>query len=217
MFPSQPFLPPGVGGLVGQRAAEARGHDMWMKGALHVHSTCSDGELTIPQLVDVYRGLGFSFLALTDHDHLLRAGSYARHLAGLHTDLIVLTGVELTVFEKGYLHVGRIDGNGEQLHIFNHPAELGLPVEKVLARLESVAGSLPIDAVEVTSHGFYTPEFDIPEISYPKVATDDAHSEAACGRAWVELDCAPTKEAILRAIRRGEFRNGFAARTVSGA
>ncbi|MBM4318543.1 MAG: hypothetical protein FJ125_00935, partial [Deltaproteobacteria bacterium] len=68
------------------------------------------------------------------------------------------------------------------------------------------------DAVEVTSHGYYTPEFDIPAIPYPKVAADDAHTREACGRAWIEVDCAPNRDAILRAIRRGEHENGFVAR-----
>ena len=95
---------------------------MHLKGALHVHTTCSDGNLSIAQVVAVYTGLGFDFIALTDHDYLMRSGCYdsVRHL---RTDLIVFAGLELTVFEKGYLHVNRIDGNRETLHIFNHPAE----------------------------------------------------------------------------------------------
>lgn len=182
---------------------------MLMKGALHVHSTCSDGTLSISQLLEVYSALGFSFLALTDHDHLLRPGCYERQLSGVTTDLIVFTGVELTVFEKGYVHVCRLEGDSEVLHIFNHPAQLDLPVEKVLARLASVASRLPIDAVEISSQGFYTPEYDIPEIRFSKVATDDAHTALGCGRAWVEVDCEPDKDSIIRSIRRGDFRNGF--------
>lgn len=33
----------------------------------HVHSTFSDGKLTIPQLVDFYGSKGFGALAITDH------------------------------------------------------------------------------------------------------------------------------------------------------
>ena len=189
---------------------------MLMKGALHVHSTCSDGELSVPELVGVYSRLGFSFLALTDHDHLLRSGCYDRQLSGLATDMIVFYGVELTVFDRGYLHVNRIEGDSQVLHVFNHPAQLDLPLEKVLERVRSVASGLPLDAVEVTTQGFYTPEYDIPEIPYPKVATDDAHTRIACGRAWVEVDCEPVKDSIITAIKRGEFRNGFQSGVTRG-
>ena len=35
-----------------------------LKGALHTHTTCSDGELTPLELLRVYRDLGFDFVAL---------------------------------------------------------------------------------------------------------------------------------------------------------
>jgi hypothetical protein len=182
---------------------------MFLKGALHVHSTCSDGELTIPELAEVYARLGFDFFAVTDHDFLLRAGCYEKQLGSLKTDLLVFSGLELTVFEKGYLHVNRVQGDDEVLHFFNHPAELDLPFDKVCDRIAVVAGRLPLDAVEVTSKGFYTPEYDVPEIPYPKLATDDAHTREACGRAWIEMDCKRDKDSIIRAIKRGDHWNCF--------
>jgi hypothetical protein len=182
---------------------------MHLKGALHVHTTCSDGELTIAEAAAVYKEFGFDFIALTDHDYLLREGCYEA-ARDLDSDLIVFTGVELTVFEKGYVHVNRLDGDGEALHIFNHPSELNLPVEKARARIASVAERLPIDAVEITSKGFRTPEFDVPEIPYPKVATDDSHTRLGCGRAWVEMDCLRDKDRIIRAIKHGDFWNCYA-------
>ena len=182
---------------------------MLLKGALHVHTTCSDGELSIPEVVEVYSGLGFDYIALTDHDHLLQAGCYDRYLSDLRTDLIIFKGVELTVFEKGYLHVNRIEGDGEVLHIFNHPSQLDLPLKKVLERIKNVSVKIPIDAVEVTANGYYTPEYDIPEIAYPKVATDDSHTRIGCGRAWVEMDCKRRRDSIIRAIKRNNFWNCF--------
>ncbi len=181
---------------------------MLLKGALHVHTTCSDGELSIAEVLEVYAARGFDAVALTDHDHLLRPGSYDL-LDSLRTDLIVLKGVELTVFAKGYVHVSRIDGEQERLHIFNHPAELSLPLDKALERIAEVARLLPLDAVEITSQGFPTPEYDIAALPYPKVATDDAHSRLMCGRAWIELDCGRSRDAIIRAVRAGDFWNCF--------
>lgn len=181
---------------------------MHLKGALHVHTTCSDGELTVEQAIRVYESKGFDFIALTDHDHLLRAGCYDA-AAGIGTDMIVFTGVELTVFEKGYVHVNRIEGNKETLHVFNHPAQLDLPFDKVKTKIMDVAKKLPLDAVEITSNGFRTPEYDTPEIPFNKVATDDAHSRIMCGRAWIEMDCAREKDKIIRAVKAGDYWNCF--------
>ena len=185
---------------------------MLLKGALHIHTTCSDGNLSVPEVVKTYSDLGFDYIALTDHDHLLQPECYDRQLSGVQTELIIFKGVELTVFEKGYLHVNRIDGGKEVLHIFNHPSALDLPLEKVLKRIENVARDIPIDAIEITTNGFHTPEYDIREIPYPKVATDDSHTGIGCGRAWIEMDCRRDKDSIIRAIKHGDFWNCFNSR-----
>ena len=182
---------------------------MHLKGALHVHTTCSDGQLTLQEALSVYSGIGFDFIAFTDHDYLLRQDCYEA-VRSMQTGLIIFTGVELTVFEKGYVHINRIDGDRETLNIFNHPSELGLPLEKVLQRIRAVAKRIPIDAVEITSKGFRTPEYDIPEIPYPKVATDDSHTRLGCGRAWIEMDCMRDKDDIIRSIKKGDFWNCYA-------
>ncbi|MBW1892112.1 MAG: hypothetical protein JRF40_05850 [Deltaproteobacteria bacterium] len=181
---------------------------MHLKGGLHIHTTCSDGDLSIDEVVMVYESLGFDFIALTDHDYLLRPDCYAP-VKDIKTGMIVFTGVELTVFEKGYVHVNRIDGDKETLHIFNHPSELDVPMDKAIERISSVAGKMPIDAVEVTSKGFRTSEFEIPEILYPKVATDDSHTRIGCGRAWIEMDCMREKDKIIKAIKNGDFWNCY--------
>lgn len=38
-----------------------------LRGALHVHSTYSDGEFTLAELRQVYLGQGYSFVCITDH------------------------------------------------------------------------------------------------------------------------------------------------------
>ncbi len=181
---------------------------MHIKGGLHIHTTCSDGELTIPEVIRIYSQLGFDFIALTDHDYLMRPGCY-KVVEDIRTDLIIFKGVELTVFEKGYVHVNRICGNDEILHIFNHPSELDLPLEKVRQRIDAIACRYPLDAVEVTSKGFRTPEYEISEIPFQKIATDDSHTRLGCGRAWIEMDCARDRDSILRAIKNGDFWNCY--------
>jgi hypothetical protein len=182
---------------------------MHLKGALHAHSTCSDGTMTLEQVVRAYESLAFDFLAFTDHDHLLKRNCYDG-LIDIETDLIIFRGIELTVFEKGYVHVNRIEGDEETLYIFNHPAEMDLSLDRAIERIMSVNERLPLDGVEVTSKGFRTPEFETPALPFVKVATDDSHTRAMCGRAWVEMDCARDKDHILRALRRGDFWNCYA-------
>jgi len=63
--------------------------------------------------------------------------------------------------------------------------------------------------VEVTSKGFRSPEYEIPEIPFPKVATDDSHTRIGCGRAWIEMDCMRDKDKIIRAVRYGDFWNCY--------
>jgi len=181
---------------------------MPLKGQLHIHTTCSDGTLTPQQAADLYADLGFDFIAFTDHDHLLKP-NYREVIEAVQSDLVMFYGEELTVFHKGYFHVNRIEGRKEILHIFNHPAEYGLSPKLIRERIRALDKRYGFDAVEVTHHGFYTPEFDIPEICYPKVASDDAHTEAGCGRGWIEADCKRDKDAILRAIKEGAFCNGY--------
>jgi hypothetical protein len=185
-----------------------------LKGALHTHTTCSDGQLTPAELVAAYRGLGFQFVAITDHDHLLRP-DYWTTLPRDEPDFLVFKGVELTVFERGYVHVGQIRGDHETLHIFNHPAEYDLPLEKIITVIAAVASRLPLDCVEVTKKGFYTPEFDVPEIEYPKVVSDDAHTRAMCGRSWITVDCPLEKDAILMEIRAGRLTNWIQGRPLA--
>jgi hypothetical protein len=186
---------------------------MKLKGQLHSHTTLSDGTLTPQEVADVYASLGFDFLAFTDHDHLL-SPSNIRLMRQVASPMLLFFGTELTVrCSKGYVHVSRIDGDQNVLHIFNHPADYGLTLKKTMECLKEVAELYALDAVEVTNHGFYTPQFDIASIPYPKVAADDSHNRLACGRGWIEMDCERNRDAIIAAIRRGDFRNHYAGGT----
>src|SRR3989304_551542 len=40
----------------------------WFRGNTHAHSTLSDGEWALEQVVAFYRERGYAFLAMTDHD-----------------------------------------------------------------------------------------------------------------------------------------------------
>lgn len=187
-----------------------------LKGALHIHTTCSDGLLTPEETLRVYRDLGFDFVALTDHDFLLKPNAYAG-IPGRLDGMLVFTGVERTVFARGYVHVNQVFGDQEVLHVLNHPAQYGCSVQQVMERLGEVERTMAIHAVEVTMNGFYTPEYDTEAIPRPKVASDDSHTREGCGRAWVEIDCEKDKDAILRAIKNGDGRICYKATACQSA
>tara|TARA_R110001592_G_scaffold217287_3_gene470947 strand:+ start:971 stop:1585 length:615 start_codon:yes stop_codon:yes gene_type:complete len=177
--------------------------DRPLKGALHTHTTKSDGKLHPEEVLRVYRDLGFDFIALTDHDFLMMPHAYDA-VPDEFEDMLIFKGIERTVFARGYLHYNEIHGDDEVIHIFNHPAEYDLTVDEVKSRLEELETSLPIHAMEVSQKGYYTPEFDIPLFPYPKVVSDDSHTREGCGRAWVEVPCGRDKDTILRSIKNGE-------------
>jgi PHP domain len=181
---------------------------MLLKGCLHTHTTCSDGKMTPQEVADAYRDRGYDFIAFTDHDYLIKPRSYEIYRA-VRSDLIIFVGIELTVFVKGYIHVSRITGESEQLHIFNHLGEYDLTIGQVMDRIREVSSMYPLDAVEITSKGFRNCEYEIDEIPYPKIASDDSHTSVGIGRAWIEMDAERKRDSIIRAVKRGEFWNCF--------
>jgi hypothetical protein len=163
-----------------------------------------------PQIVaDAYQERGYDFIAFTDHDYLLKP-DYLDMYSSVKTDMIILSGIELTVFLKGYLHVSKISGEKDELYILNHLGEYGLMLDQIHDRLNAVSKMYPIDAVEITSKGFRHSEYEIPEINYPKIASDDLHAIVGIGRAWIEVSVTTrTRDAIIEAVRQGDFWNGY--------
>jgi hypothetical protein len=101
-------------------------------------------------------------------------------------------------------------GDQETLYVLNHPARYFLGVKQILHRIDVITNAgLPIHAIEVTDTGVYQAQHDVEEIPLPKIATDDSHLDAEFGRAWIEVNAARDRDAILRAIKGGDFRLGF--------
>jgi len=179
-----------------------------LRGNLHAHTTFSDGLLSPQRLIAEYEALGYDFLAITDHDDLISEAYWAA-FAALSPKLLLFQGVELSWAEFPQ-HVGRVIGDQETLHVLNHPARYKLNVKDTLARIRRITSQgVSLDAIEVTDTGLYRPLYDSPEIPLAKVATDDAHMPVHFGRAWIEVDARRTRDAIIRAIRAGDFRLGF--------
>jgi PHP domain-containing protein len=179
-----------------------------LKGNLHAHTTFSDGILAPHGLVEAYENLGYDFLAITDHDDLI-GDQYWRALERLAPRLLLFRGVELS-YRAFPQHVGKVIGERETLYVLNHPARYKLSLDDTLERIAVIRGDgLPLEAVEVTDTGLYRPLYHTTAIPLAKVATDDAHRPAHFGRAWIEVDARRDRDAIIRAIRAGEFELGF--------
>jgi hypothetical protein len=179
-----------------------------LKGNLHAHTTFSDGRWPVETVIARYRDLGYDFLAITDHDNHIEDDYWFRIPAG-DDRMLVLPGVELN-YDPLSQHVGKVTGDRETLFVLNHPARYNLSVEDTLRRIRVITrAGLPIHAVEITDTGLYQPRYDVEEIALPRIATDDSHRDPHFGRAWIEVEAARTPDAIIKAVKAGNFRVGF--------
>ena len=180
------------------------------KGNLHAHTTFSDGRRPIDEVIARYRELDYDFLAITDHEDRVFDDYWFNIPAG-DDRMLILPGIELN-YEPLSQHVGKVTGDRETLYILNHPARYALTVDETLYRIGAIReAGLPIEAIEVTDTGVYRPEYDVEALALPKIATDDSHRDPDFGRAWIEVEAATkTADAILRAVKAGDFRLGFA-------
>jgi hypothetical protein len=179
-----------------------------LRGNLHAHTLFSDGVKSPADLIAAYEARGYDFLAITDHEDLI-PDRYWRTLSQLSSRLLLFQGVEIS-YQPFPQHVGRVIGDRETLHVLNHPARYKLSVADTIERMRWLRNDgLAIDAVEVTDTGRYRPLYDSEEIPLTKIATDDAHKPIHFGRAWIEVEAPRDRDAIIRAIRAGDFTLGF--------
>ncbi len=182
-----------------------------LRGNLHAHTTFSDGVRSPAALIAEYESLGYDFLAITDHEDLIPT-EYWKSLEWLSSGLLLFHGIELN-YDPLSQHVGKVLGDRDTLYVLNHPARYQLTVAETVDRIRTIAADgLPLDVVECTDTGRHRPLYESGDIALPKIATDDAHRPPHFGRAWVEVEAPRSRDAIIRAIRAGDFRLGFAAR-----
>jgi hypothetical protein len=78
-----------------------------LKGALHIHSTYSDGEFTLGELREVYLSDGCRFACVTDHAEWFDEGrleSYTHECAALSDDRFqFIAGLEFPCFERMHI------------------------------------------------------------------------------------------------------------------
>lgn len=80
------------------------------KGAIHVHSTYSDGNGEVPEIVQAANAAGLDFVILTDHDQL-----EPRKHEGWHNSTLLIVGSEITPPENHLVVFGEgtLEGIGE--------------------------------------------------------------------------------------------------------
>ena len=199
----------------------------WFKGALHLHTTASDGRFTLEETVALYGRADFDFICITDHNKVSRIG-------GLHeSGMLLLDGIELDapIGNRRALHLVVVDARGgedalrggirriaaRQRHsgaivIAAHPHWSGLSDHDLESR--------DFDGIEVFNHntqrevgkGLATPHWDLLLASGREVlgfAVDDCHGVSQfgdwCG-GWVMVNArALTRRDIVAAMRRGNF------------
>jgi len=147
---------------------------LWLRCALHAHTTNSDGELPPQMLADHYARAGYDVLAITDHERRTEAAS---------GDLVVIPSAELYCF----LHDGRI-GHLLALGIDEQPAE---PQERQdLAA--AVAWVRAHGGVAYLAHPYWTgatPGLELPEgIAGIEVYNAGCELEVARGLSSVHWD-----------------------------
>lgn len=86
-----------------------------IKADLHIHSTYSDGQLTIEEMAEQVRSMGYSFMAFCDHSksavyangldekRLLQEIQEIRQLNEKYDDFVVLAGSEVDILPDGSL------------------------------------------------------------------------------------------------------------------
>jgi hypothetical protein len=204
------------------------GDGVWLRCALHAHTTNSDGELAPDLLVRHYERAGYDVLAITDH--------WVRTVERSTKSLLVIPSVELNAQAGGPEHdahvlalgveadpeipddafapladvVAWIDGNGGVPYLA-HTYWSGLRTEQ----WEDCPGLVGIEVwnagceLEV-GRGDGAPHWDEAlerGRSFLAIATDDSHHPGFdSGFAWTMVRAAErSQEAVLEALRTGAF------------
>ena len=198
----------------------------WLRAALHVHSTSSDGELAPRALARHYARAGYDVVALTDHWH--------RSVAPSTPELVVLPGVELNCV----LPEDR-DGHVLGIGIERDPSELEGERRDLAETADWIVGA---GGVAYLAHPYWTgvrpAGFELPpsvtgievfnagcelEVgrglssvhwdelledgrACPALVTDDSHHPGFdSDHAWTWLRAERTAASVLSALREGRF------------
>lgn len=202
----------GVGNLMGKSLSGST-----LKGALHFHTTESDGNNSPSVMVNAYKTAGYDFVSASDHNVLCPDPS----VAGI-TFIANVEETDNTVFHLGHLGdsavyypvagqplLNAVFNNGG-FTVINHPSWGSLPLYgPYLASLNGY------DAIEVYNSLLVGEGNENAEdkwdyllergINVFGVASDDAHDISHVNKGWVEVFSDNDSASIVAAMKAGEF------------
>ncbi|OGS21950.1 MAG: hypothetical protein A3J83_00825 [Elusimicrobia bacterium RIFOXYA2_FULL_40_6] len=192
----------------------------WFKGNLHLHSTYSDGSMSIDELVKAYKKSGYDFFAITDHWKFNRL--YQKK------DFLVITGTEINLTDS--MHIvclglkalpGKKPKTEQELCEFvkknavfyslAHPnwsdIDAGsFPYLKYFNTLEVFNSDCELEVGRGFSEYFWDRAL-CDGFKFNAIAVDDAHEriDDYC-KAWVNVKAADKSEkAIIDALKKGRY------------
>ncbi|HML74928.1 MAG TPA: CehA/McbA family metallohydrolase [Anaerohalosphaeraceae bacterium] len=191
----------------------------WYKTALHVHSTTSDGDVTVPERMKQYRQKGYDVVAITDHwktnpiaglsdDTFLVINGMEAHPQGNHFVCLNLPeGFEIQKNLDAQHVIDMVNAAGGGV-IYAHPYWLGHTIDNLL----SVEGYIGIEVYngvcEVSiAKGYGSVHWDQllgKGMILPAVATDDVHKSENINLGWTMIKAKElTAKAIMEALKSG--------------
>jgi hypothetical protein len=97
--------------------------DTWLRGNVHTHTTESDGEFGVAEVIDEYESRGYDYLAVSDHDLLVDPEEYRDD-----TSLTLVPAVEVTAHGPHVVHVGaseRVEPRADRQAVVDDVREQG--------------------------------------------------------------------------------------------
>lgn len=199
----------------------------WYKGNLHTHTTNSDGELSLEQIISSYKERGYDFLGITDHDKVTYVEEHSTSspllIRGIeisygHSEIgesyhIVSVGLEGTVElpEKAPVQeVIDILQNQRGIIFLGHPYWSGLTLHDILP-LKGILG------IEVFNTGclrgigkgvsaIHWDDLLAHRKNLYGFAVDDTHFQEDIGHGWIMVKAESlSAKNILSAIKEGQF------------
>jgi hypothetical protein len=199
------------------------------KGNLHMHTTASDGELSLERASALYQSMGYDFIAVTDHRRRSCDTHYFRNMlvmAGIEFDFYLINQVIHILgigVDEGLQQVNMADYApqtavnrilaGSGLAVLAHPAwSLNTP--------ETICGLKGIEAVEIYNavsrppySGDRADSMALLDVAAAQgrvlntLATDDSHYYTGDeGYGFIRLQAEElTQRGVLQALRQGSF------------
>lgn len=191
----------------------------WYKTALHVHSTTSDGDVTVPERMKQYRQKGYDVVAITDHwktnpiaglsdDTFLVINGMEAHPQGNHFVCLNLPeGFEIKKDLDAQHVIDMVNAAGGAV-IYAHPYWLGHTLDNLLSVKDYIGIEVYNGVCEVSiAKGYGSVHWDQllgKGIILPAVATDDVHKSENINLGWTMIKAEVlTAKAIMKALKSG--------------